>query len=132
MMSEESKKNFLKVLKNNTKHPIIVEGLEPRIISGAVIIPASITPFDLGSLSSDKPAWVSKLEKIKSLRKFLIIDGIDTLDDENQEKFVWLLENRQDNGYKLEESVQVLLSIKNDNLERVNQKIKSLCINWKI
>lgn len=130
-MKQEERK-FLEVLKNNTQHPIIVEGLNPYIINGAVVISANITCFELGSLSNDKPFWVSKLEKINSIRKFLVIDGVDNISRVEQKKFIWLLENRQDNGYKLDKSVQILIAIEVGNLEKLNQKIKSLCINWKL
>ena len=132
MMNEQSKAKFLEVLNNNSKHSIIVEGLDPREIGGAVVIPATITPFDLGSLSNDKPVWVAQLERMGPGRKFLIIDRIDILNEDDQEKFAWLLTNRQDNGYKLGADVQILLAIPNGSLQKVCHKIKSLCINWKI
>ena len=131
-MNAQSIAKFNEVLNNNTKHPIIVEGLGPHDIAGAVIIPATISMFDLGSLSSDKPAWVAQLESISANRKFLVINRIDTLKDDEQEKFAWLLQNRQDNGYKLGNDVQILLAIAPGSLGRINQKIKSLCINWKL
>jgi len=131
-MNEQCRAKFYEVLNNNQKHPIIVEGLEPHDIGGAVVIPATISLFDLGSLSNDKPLWVAQLERTPASRKFLVINRIDTLKDDDQEKFAWLLQNRQDNGYKLGNDVQILLAVGKGSADKINQKIKSLCINWRL
>ncbi len=135
-MDEKIKKNINKILNNNKRWPIILEGVDATEFSKATIIPATLPSSQLGVINDInglvKPGWVVSVEENKDNKtNLLVISGIDKIEMGEQRKFRNLLDSKSLNGYALPDNLQIALTIDMGNREKVNAEILSLSIYYK-
>ena len=116
-MTPAQKLKLKQVVEQNAKWPLAVIGATPSDFAKATVIPANIPDQDLWDLNfpmSDK----------------LVIDGLDTLSEPEQEKFITLLKDRSGITNTLPEDTQIILTVK--NRDALAQTIQRLLIFWEI
>ncbi len=120
--------DILEVLNNNRTWPMIITGLTAKNFPTAVVLPSSC-PSE--NLASENAIWLKEIsEKSKSLKQFmLVIDKIDSISEEEQEKFYGLLKYKSINGINLPKNMQFILTA--SNIDKVSKRIQSLCLIYK-
>lgn len=133
-MDNNLKLKLNKILSNNKSWSIIIEGLDAKLIKDAVIINANINSQDLGiKIDSNGyiyPKFISELENSKT--KILIIDELDEISKEEQEKFYGLIKYKGINGYKFPKETQIIITTKTNGLNKISQDILNLTLNFKL
>lgn len=135
-MTQQQIEIFEQVLKNNTDWALIVEGITAKDVNSAIVIPATIPTEVLGITISENgikyPEWLTKLKIVASSLKnaYLVIENIDSVSAEEQEKFYGLIKYKAVNGVKLPTNTQIILTAKNAN--NISKKISSLAILHKV
>jgi len=133
-MNKKDLKKLKEVVENNYKWPLILEGVTPDYFPSGVIVEGDIDSSKLESfetVNGEKiPAWLTALNisSKKYDRALLIINGIDEVDKNEQEKFMYILKGSS--TCTLPENTQILLTVK--DAEKVSAKIKQLCIIYKV
>ena len=133
-MNANLKLKLNKILSNNKSWPIILEGLDATLIKDAVIIKADINSQDLGIKIDGNgyvyPNFINELEN--SENKILIIDKLDEISKEEQEKFYGLIKYKGINGYKFPKETQIIITTKINGLNKISQNILNLTLNFKL
>lgn len=133
-MDSNLKLKLKEILSNNKSWSIIIEGLDAKLIKDAVIINANINSQDLGiKIDSNGyiyPKFISELENNKT--KILIIDELDEISKEEQEKFYGLIKYKGINGYKFPKETQIIITTKTNGLNKISQDILNLTLNFKL
>lgn len=133
-MDNNLKLKLNKILSNNKSWPIILQGLDAKLIKDAVIINADISSQDLGIKIDDNgyvyPNFISKLENSKN--KILVIDKLDEISTEEQEKFYGLIKYKGINGYKFPKETQIIITTKTNGLNKISKDILGLTLNFKL
>lgn len=131
-MDNNLKLKLNKILSNNKSWPIILEGLDAKLIKDAVIINADINSQDLGIKIDDNgyvyPAFITELENSKN--KILVIDKLDEISVEEQEKFYGLIKYKGINGYKFPKETQIIITTKTNGLSKISEDIVNLTLNF--
>ena len=137
-MTEEMKSKLVKILKDNTKWPLIIEGVSSTNLPTSVVIPATTPSSELGVIPSETglklPSWAMEiLLKAKKSKKIIVwIGGLDEISQEEQEKFYGMIKYNGVNGYKFPAGTQIIIPIKKGNLSKINERIVSLCLNFDV
>ena len=137
-MTQDQKQKLMEVMKNNGKWPLILEGAKAEMLKGAVVLPANTSTENLGILPAEKdyvvPTWLKQLsQKSKRLKRvFLVIDGLENINGQDQEKFYGLFKYKGVNGYNLPDNVQILIPIKLGEVDKINDKLQALSITYKV
>lgn len=135
-MKKESLNKVMQILNSGLTDPIIFEGVDSEILPNPVIIPASIPSSELGIIPDDRggykyPAWAMELiiKSKKSDKIYLCIDGLDRLDDNEQNKFYGILKYQRINGFNFPKGTQILVLTK--TADKVSIRLKSLSLIYK-
>ena len=135
-MIEEIKSKLVKILKNNTKWPLIIEGVSTSNFPMAIAISANIPSSELGIISSETglkfPTWAMEIMiKAKKSKEIIVcIDGLDKITPENQEKFYGLIKYKGVNGFKFPEETQIVIPV--ENAKNISKRISSLALFYKV
>lgn len=135
-MTEEIKSKLVQILKDNTKWPLLLEGVSSANFSTAIVIPASIPSSELGVIPGETglkyPTWAMEiLLKAKKAKKvYVCISELDKISQEEQEKFFGLIKYKGVNGFKFPEKTQILIPVK--DITKISKKIASLAIVYKV
>ena len=126
-MNEEAKNKLSKVLSDNTKNPLIIVSDEDIVLENTITINATISERDLHIESM----WHKKIMLRHSNKHlFLVINGLDNIEAEEQDKFIHLLKDRRSGTFKLPDYVQIVIPVKDK--EKVSKQIKSLSLLWEV
>lgn len=126
-MNEEAKNKLSKVLSDNTKNPLIIVSDEDIALENTITINATINERDLHIESM----WQKKIMLRHSNKHlFLVINGLDNIEAEEQDKFTHLLKDRRSGTFKLPDYVQIVIPVKDK--EKVSKQIKSLSLLWEV
>ncbi|MBE5735692.1 MAG: hypothetical protein E7361_04540 [Clostridiales bacterium] len=126
------------ILDNNTKWPVIIECDKTLRLDNTVVIPATIPSAQLGIIPGETglkyPAWLMQVMMLdkKGAKIRILIDGLDTIPIEEQEKFYGIIKYRGVNGMKFPAYSQVIISVSKDGVDKVSNRISSLCIVHKV
>ena len=126
------KENLKEVLENNKKWPILLVNVNTEEIINSFVINADISNEELAVLVDDKgqttPNWLKQLQVKSKLENntVLIISNIDSVAEEEQNKFYGLLKYKALNGIELPLNSQIVLTCTSE--EKISKKIKDLCI----
>lgn len=116
-----------KVLKYLEISPVLTNQHTAEDFPSAFILNANIDSKDLGIVNTadgiKKPKWVDIVNNFK--KEYILIDGLDTIDIYEQEKFYELLNYNTISGVEFSLPVKIIVTYK--NLDKVNTNIKSLC-----
>lgn len=137
-MTDETMKKINKIIANNDKWPLILEGVNAEWFNNATILDANISSTELGIRNSETgfiyPNWLKQLlEKSKNIKthNLLVIDKLENLDIEEQRKFIGLLKHKGVNGLKFPEGTQIIIVIEKGKIDKISKDIASLCIIYK-
>lgn len=119
---------ILEVLNNNRTWPIIITGMSAKNFPTAVVLPASC-PSE--NLSGENANWLKEIdEKSKTPKQFLlVINKIDSISEEEQQKFCEILKYKSISGIKFPNNMQIVITA--DDVEKISTPIKSLCLIYK-
>ena len=137
-MNENLKKKLNNLLKSNKEWPIIIEGgVTKEDFVNASILPATTPSSHLGVFNDVKglilPGWVKSVDKRKNEKtNLLVIDGLDTISVEEQNKFKQILDSKSLNGYALPQNLQIVILINEGNRAKINSEILSLSLYYKV
>lgn len=116
-MKIQDRKKIAKILKDNERWPVIIQGISAKIFKNAIIIPADIPSSELGTKIDDKgniifPNWLEKLKQMEKMDKAIIvcIDGLDKIDPDEQQKFYGMLKYNGINGYKFSNATRIVIA----------------------
>ena len=127
---------FQTFLINNQNYPLVVEGIDKNRLSNSVILPASISSKALGVVPGEKgykvPKWLKELEDKYSVsqKTYLIIEGLDKIDKDEQLKFFGIIKYNGINGYAFK-NTQIVVLVEKGETHKINQKILSLSLVYK-
>lgn len=125
---KDKKEILMSYIKANVV-PILVKAPSGKDIIDAIVIPANIDVKELNGhyegLEYMPPKWYTKLVNNKKT-KLLVIDSIDTIDKEEQLKFVELLEYRKISTFDLPKDCVVIVTAKEIDKDKINEEIYSL------
>ena len=130
-MEKEELEKLHKVIENNNKWPLILEGVSSDMFPTAIIIPSNIPSEELGVVGDKFPLWTMEL-RIRgkgNTRPLLIIDNIDEIDKDDQEKFVGILKYHKTNGFNFPQDTQIILTA--SDVSKISRRITSVCIIYK-
>lgn len=121
-----------KVLNNNRAWPLMLVGASADQFKDAVILTADTDEKELHPSNKQVPAWITRLEELADDGKacYLIIEGLDTVSKDVQNKFLPLLKDRRAGVYKLPQSAQILIPTK--DVAAVSGNIKTLALSWAV
>ena len=131
-MEKENLKKLQKVIENNYKWPLIVEGASADNFPTAVVLPATILAEELGVVGDKYPLWTMELRiaaKGKT-RPVLLIDAIDSINETEQEKFLIILKHRKINGFEFPKDTQIILPVADS--QKVSVEVKRYCNIYKV
>lgn len=135
-MTEEMKSKLVKILKDNTKWPLIIEGVSSANFPTSVVIPATTPSSELGIIPSETglklPSWAMEiLLKAKKSKKIIVCIGeLDEISQEEQEKFYGMIKYKGVNGFKFPEGTQIIITVK--NTKKISKRISSLALSFKV
>lgn len=120
--------DILEILNNNRTWPMIITGLTAKNFPTAVILPSSC-PSE--SLAAENATWLKEIdEKSKNSKQImLVIDQIDSIIEEKQEKFYGILKYKNINGINFPKNMQIVVTA--NDIEKVSKRIQSLCLIYK-
>ena len=137
-MNNSGYKKMMTILENNKKWPIIIAGISGNSLPNAIMLPATISSDQLDIVPDEEgmnyPTWIMQMMIFsrKSDKVYLVIDGLDDIDFDEQEKFYGILKHKSINGYKFPDNVQIIIAIKSGNISRISDKIATLCISFDV
>ena len=135
-MTEEMKSKLVKILKDNTKWPLIIEGVSSANFPTSIVVPATTPSSELGIIPGETglkyPAWAMEIMiKAKKSKKIIVcIDGLDEISQEEQEKFYGMIKYKGVNGFKFPEGTQIIITAK--NTKKISKRISSLALSFEV
>ena len=108
--------------------PVIACEMSSDAFDDAVVVDAKISSTQLAALNTKDglrfPDWYLKLEK--NDKKLLVIDNIDDIDAEEQEKFYEILKYKEISNTALPKNTKIIVIAKNN--KKVADIIRQLCL----
>ena len=114
-MNPTQKLKLQQLLKNNKYWPLLIVCADIQKSDDTSIIPATISERDLHT-------------DMLVIKPYLLIEGLDAISKQEQEKFITLLKDRRTGLRKLPDNVQILIPVKAK--ENLSQKILDLVLIW--
>ena len=101
------------------------------------MLPATVPSASLGVINDigglKMPDWVKSVEARKNAKaNLLLIEGLDTISEDEQLKFKGILDGKSLNGFKLPENMQIAILINDGNRAKINREILSLSLYYKV
>ena len=148
-----------RVLGDNRTAPLILAGLTTAAFANGILLPADTDEGALHPSGAAMPPWLEAVQKaaneatktagntsrhttIKSDGKsadktatddgacYLVIDGLDTVSQAEQEKFLPLLKDRRAGMFKLPPNIQIVMPVQ--RAAAVSKKIKAVSLMWEV
>lgn len=124
---QEKKEMFISYLKSNVA-PILVDFMHGEDFDNSVVLPANIDAKELNGhyegVEFLPPKWLDEI--LKSSKRLLVIDRIDSISKEEQMKFGELLEYRKISTFDLPENCVIIVTAKEINKDKINEEVLSL------
>ena len=109
--------------------PILVDFITGKDLEGAIILPSNISNEELnGHYINDiykPPKWLDKMI-FSNKQSILVIDNIDSINKEEQEKFIEILKYKKVSTFNIPKTTIVIVTAKVINKDKINEKIYSL------
>jgi len=137
-MEKKNTIKLIKILDNNKKNNILLMGTTATNFEDAVIIPATIPSQKLGIGIDDHgeyvyPSWLKEIEEKKTNEQILIIiDGLDKVSKDEQEKFYGILKYKGINGYSFPVQSQIVCTSKSTDQSKISDRILGLNIIYNV
>lgn len=126
-MDKKTELELRQVLKNNSKHPLVVAGDVHIDFKDFTSLDAKMDERELHIPAN----WHNLLEsKAQNKKNYLLISGLDTVEYRQQEIFVSLLKDRRAGNFKLPENIQIIIPVADKN--KLSPRILSLVLVWDV
>lgn len=128
MIMENKKELLMSYIKANVA-PILVNFISGKDIPGAIVISADVDAKELNGHYDGAdympPKWYNELVTNNN-SKVLVIDLIDSINKEEQLKFIELLEHRKISTFELPKDCVIIVTAKEVNKDKISEEIYSL------
>ena len=125
---ENKKELLMSYIKANVA-PILVNFISGKDIPGAIVISADVDAKELNGhydgVDYMPPKWYNELVTNNN-SKVLVIDLIDSINKEEQLKFIELLEYRKVSTFELPKDCVIIVTAKEVNKDKISEEIYSL------
>ena len=125
---ENKKELLMSYIKANVA-PILVNFISGKDIPGAIVISADVDAKELNGHYDGAdympPKWYNELITNNN-SKVLVIDLIDSINKEEQLKFIELLEYRKISTFELPKDCVIIVTAKEINKDKISEEIYSL------
>ena len=125
---ENKKEILLSYIRANVA-PILVNFISGKDIPGAIVISADVDAKELNGHYDGAdympPKWYNELVTNNN-SKVLVIDLIDSINKEEQLKFIELLEYRKISTFELPKDCVIIVTAKEVNKDKISEEIYSL------
>ena len=125
---ENKKELLMSYIKANVA-PILVNFISGKDIPGAIVISADVDVKELNGHYDGAdympPKWYNELVTNNN-SKVLVIDLIDSINKEEQLKFIELLEYRKVSTFELPKDCVIIVTAKEVNKDKISEEIYSL------
>lgn len=125
---ENKKELLMSYIKANVA-PILVNFISGKDIPGAIVISADVDAKELNGHYDGAdympPKWYNELVTNNN-SKVLVIDLIDSINKEEQLKFIELLEYRKISTFELPKDCVIIVTAKEVNRDKISEEIYSL------
>lgn len=125
---ENKKELLMSYIKANVA-PILVNFISGKDIPGAIVISADVDAKELNGHYDGAdympPKWYNELVTNNN-SKVLVIDLIDSINKEEQLKFIELLEYRKVSTFELPKDCVIIVTAKEVNKDKISEEIYSL------
>jgi hypothetical protein len=125
---ENKKELLMSYIKANVA-PILVNFISGKDIPGAIVISADVDAKELNGHYDGAdympPKWYNELVANNN-SKVLVIDLIDSINKEEQLKFIELLEYRKISTFELPKDCVIIVTAKEVNKDKISEEIYSL------
>lgn len=137
-MTNEEKVKLNKIFNDNKGWPLLIEGVSAKNFPHSVVISADIDSACLGVVPGETglkyPSWVMQLNILskKTDRVVLVIDQLDSVSQDEQEKFYGIVKYSKINGYSFPKSTQIIITVSKGGIDKISTRLKSLTIPYKV
>lgn len=125
---DNKKELLMSYIKANVA-PILVNFISGKDIPGAIVISADVDAKELNGHYDGAdympPKWYNELVTNNN-SKVLVIDLIDSINKEEQLKFIELLEYRKISTFELPKDCVIIVTAKEVNKDKISEEIYSL------
>lgn len=125
---ENKKELLMSYIKANVA-PILVNFISGKDIPGAIVLSADVDAKELNGHYNGAdympPKWYNELVTNNN-SKVLVIDLIDSINKEEQLKFIELLEYRKISTFELPKDCVIIVTTKEVNKDKISEEIYSL------
>lgn len=125
---ENKKELLMSYIKANVA-PILVNFISGKDIPGAIVISADVDAKELNGHYDGAdympPKWYNELV-VNNNSRVLVIDLIDSINKEEQLKFIELLEYRKISTFELPKDCVIIVTAKEVNKDKISEEIYSL------
>ena len=125
---DNNKELLMSYIKANVA-PILIDFFSAKDIPGAVVITSNIDTKELNGhydgTNYMPPKWYNELVTNND-SKVLVIDMIDSIDKEEQLKFIELLKYRKISTFELPKDCVIIATAKEINKDKISEEIYSL------
>lgn len=125
---ENKKELLMSYIKANVA-PILVNFISGKDIPGAIVLSADVDTKELNGHYNGAdympPKWYNELVTNNN-SKVLVIDLIDSINKEEQLKFIELLEYRKISTFELPKDCVIIVTTKEVNKDKISEEIYSL------
>lgn len=125
---ENKKELLMSYIKSNVA-PILVNFISGKDIPGAIVISADVDAKELNGHYDGAdympPKWYNELVTNNN-SKVLVIDLIDSINKEEQLKFIELLEYRKISTFELPKDCVIIVTAKEVNKDKISEEVYSL------
>ena len=119
---------FLKEYIKANVCPILIDFLDSKYIPNCILLPSNINIKDLdGHYEKEDylpPEWYSKL--LSENKNVIVIDNIDSINKEEQDKFLELIKYRKISTFDLPNDVVIIITAKKINKDTISKNIYEL------
>lgn len=117
------------IIKLSRTAPVLAVGFSSSSFGDSTVISASIPSAELGIVNTlsglQAPSWFYEIVKGNSSHQ-IVIDGVDSIDKENQEKFYELLKYKAISDIDLPADCTIIVTA--SNINNVSETILRLCL----
>ena len=108
--------------------PILIDFLDSKYIPNCILLPSNINIKDLDGHYKNEdylpPEWYSKL--LSENKNVIVIDNIDSIHIEEQDKFLELIKYRKISTFDLPNDVVIIITAKKINKDTISKNIYEL------
>ena len=114
-------KDLIELQKGCKATGVIIENKDIELLNSKILISSNYSNDNIIKIFQEK-IHNNKFD-------YLVIEEIDKLEIDKQDKYYQIIKDREFYGYKLPEDVIVVLSVKNkEGLKNISQKLYNLCV----